>query len=242
MAVPRRTGRSRLTLALLILTSVAVLTLDFRGSGIVKGARDVMATVLSPFEGAARTATKPFRNGWNGMTHYGDVRSENDQLRRRIAELEGRADQNANAAKELEQLTKATNLPWIGDIQKVAARVVAGPTSNFSHSVQIDKGSSAGIEVGMPVVSAAGLVGRVQQVTSSRSVVQLLTDPDFRVGVKLLPDGVLGTARGGGEGDPLVVDTAIDPDKQKIEPGGSITTSGSEGSRFPAAVPVGREV
>jgi rod shape-determining protein MreC len=127
----------------------------------------------------------------------------------------------------------------VGDLPKAAARVVSGPSSNFSHSVQIDKGSKAGIKVGMPVVSSAGLVGRVQQVTGSRSVIQLLTDPDFRVGVKLLPDGVLGTARGGGEGDPLVVDTSIDPDKQKIEPGGSIATSGGEGSRFPAEIPIG---
>jgi rod shape-determining protein MreC len=238
VAVPRRTGRSRLTLALLILTSIAVLTLDFRGSGIVKGARNGLATVLSPFEGAARTATKPFRNGWNGMTHYGDVKSENERLRRRLAELEGQADKNANSAKELEQLTKATDLPWIGDVHKVAARVVAGPTSNFSHSVEIDKGSKDGLKVNMPVVAGDGLVGRVQQVTSSHAIVQLLTDPDFKVGVRVVPTGVLGTAKGQGEGDPLVVDTGLDAGA-KVDQHTPLTTSGADNSRYPASIPIG---
>jgi rod shape-determining protein MreC len=238
VAVPRRTGRSRLTLALLILTSIAVLTLDFRGSGIVKTARGGLATVLSPFEGAARAATKPFRHGWNGMTRYGDVKSENDRLRERIAELEGQADQNANSTKELEQLTKATDLPWIGDLQKVAARVVAGPTSNFSHSVEIDKGSKDGLELNMPVVAGDGLVGRIQQVTSSHAIVQLLTDPDFKVGVRVVPTGVLGTAKGQGEGDPLVVDTGLDAGSE-VAQHTPLTTSGADNSRYPSSIPIG---
>lgn len=238
MALPRRTGRSRLTLALLILTSIAVLTLDFRGSGIVRGARGVVATVLSPFEGVTRTLTSPFRNGWDGITKYGDVKDENDRLRERVAELEGDVVEDENAADELADLLAATQIPWIGDIEQAAARVVSGPASNFSHTVEIDKGSKDGIKVGMPVVGGAGLVGRVRQVTSSHSVVQLLSDPDFRVGVKLLPDGVLGTARGAGDGDPLVVDTGIDAE-QTLEPGGQLTTSGADRSAFPASIPVG---
>lgn len=238
MALPRRTGRSRLTLALLILTSLAVLTLDFRGSGIVKGARGAVATVLSPFEGVTRTVTSPFRNGWSGITKYGDVKDENERLRERIAELEGDRVEAENAEAELERLLEEVGIPWIGNISHAAARVVSGPTSNFSHSVEIDKGSDDGIREGMPVVSGAGLVGRVQQVTGSHSVVQLVTDPDFRVGVKLQPDGILGTARGAGEGDPLIVDTSIDAE-EKIEPGGQLTTSGADRSAFPALIPVG---
>lgn len=238
MALPRRTGRSRLTLALLILTSIAVLTLDFRGSGIVKGARDVVATVLSPFEGVVDTVTSPFRNGWDGITKYGDVKDENDRLRARVEELEGDRVEEANASDELARLLEENGISWVGDVPRATARVVGGPTSNFSHTVQIDQGSDKGIKVGMPVVSGAGLVGRVRQVTSSRAVVQLLTDPDFRVGVKLLPDGILGTARGAGEGDPLVVDTSIDAET-KLEPGGQLTTSGDDRSIFPASIPVG---
>ena len=48
MAISRRTGgRSRLTIALLVLTSIALLTLDFRDAEVVQSARRVAATVFS---------------------------------------------------------------------------------------------------------------------------------------------------------------------------------------------------
>jgi rod shape-determining protein MreC len=239
VALPRRTGRSRLTLALLVLTSLAVLTLDFRNAGIVESARRAAATVFSPLRGVADTATSPFSNGWNGITRYGDVKSENDRLRTRIADLEGRQAQATAALTENEQLHKEANIPWVGDVPKVEARVVSGSVSNFSHSVDISKGSKDGIAVGMPVVSGDGLVGRVQQVTAGRSTIQLITDPDFRVGVRVLPTSVLGTARGTGKGDPLVVDTGLGADDTSIKPGASVTTSGEETSVFPASIPIG---
>ena len=238
MALPRRTGRSRLTLALLILTSIAVLTLDFRNASIVESARRVAGTVLSPLRGVADAATSPFSNGWNGITRYGDVKSENERLRARIEELEGQEVEGADAIKELEALLAEVQIPWVADIPRAVARVVAGPVSNFSHSVEINKGTKAGIKVGMPVVNGAGLVGRVQLATANHATVQLLTDPNFRVGVRLLPDGVLGTARGTGRGDPLVVDTGIDA-QTVLEPGGSLTTSGADRSAFPSSIPVG---
>ena len=47
MALSRRSGRSRFTLILLVLSSVTILTLDFRGSSAVQGLRDGAAIRLS---------------------------------------------------------------------------------------------------------------------------------------------------------------------------------------------------
>lgn len=239
MALPRRSGRSRLTLALLILTSIAVLTLDFRNSGIVQGARDGAATVLSPLRGVARTASKPFSNGWNGITRYGDVKSENERLRERIDELEGAKVEQADAVDQLTELMAELHLEWAGTIPKVTGRVVASGISNFDHTIEIDKGTKDGVQAGMPVVSGKGLVGKVLSATSDHAIVELITAPDFRVGVKLVPDNVLGTARGTGPGDPLTVDTGLAADT-KLAKGGVVTTSGTDRSAFPPSIPVGR--
>ena len=60
MALSRRTGgRSRLTIALLVLTSIALLTLDFRDAEVVQSARRAASTVFSPFRGAAETVASP---------------------------------------------------------------------------------------------------------------------------------------------------------------------------------------
>ena len=243
MALPRRTGRSRLTLALLIITSLAVLTLDFRDAAIVRSARDAAATVFSPLRGVADAVSDPFQNGWSGITDYGDVKSENEELRRQIEELQGEAIEGDDARAELEALLEQVGIDYVGDIPRTTARVVSGPVSNFAHTIEIDKGTGDGIQVGMPVVSGAGLVGRVRQATSSRATIQLLTDPDFRVGVRLLPEGILGTATGAGEGQPIVVDTSEDADAAEAIPaGGHLVTSGADRSAFPAAIPVGQVV
>ena len=52
------------------------------------------------------------------------------------------------------------------------------------------------------------------------------------MGVRLLPDGVLGTARGTGGGGALTVDTGLDGET-KLAPGGALTTSGADKTRSP---------
>lgn len=238
MALSRRTGRSRLTLALLVLTSIAVLTLDFRDSAIVSGAREAASTVFSPFRGAAETVTRPFSNAWNGVTGYDDLESENDRLRAELDELRGQEVLGEEAIAQLEGILEQLDIEWVGDIPTATARVVTGPASNFSHEIEIDKGSDDGFKVGMPVVNGAGLVGRLVQVTGGRSTVQLVTDPDFAVGVRLVPDGAQGTARGQGEGKDLIVDTELEAD-DVVDEGVALTTSGADRSAFPAFVPIG---
>ena len=243
MTPPRRGGRSRFTIVLLVLTSITVLTLDFRGSGFLDDARGIVGTALSPLQGAADAVSSPFRSTWNGITRYDDVAAENEALREQLAELEGDAARDADAAEQLEQLLEQVDIPWVGDITTATARVVQRPTTPFSHVIGIDKGSDDGIRVGMPVVTGAGLVGRVASVTGGRSQVQLLTDPDFRVGVRLVTSQRFGTAAGQGTGRELRIDTGIEPgeDDAELPRLEIVTTSGiDERSSFPALIPIGR--
>ncbi len=243
MALSRRTGgRSRLTIALLVLTSIALLTLDFRDTEVVQSARRVAGTVFSPLRGAAETVSEPFTNAWHGVTDYGDIKDENDELRRRLEEREGREVLGEDAISQLDELLAQLEIEWIGDIDTTTARVLSSDPSNFSHTVDISKGTDDGLKVDMPVVNGAGLVGRIVQVTPSRSTVQLITDPDFLVGVRLLgSDLATGTARGQGAGEDLLVDTRLDPETDDApKPGTELTTSGAQLSAFPDSIPVGK--
>ncbi|MFP5255722.1 MAG: rod shape-determining protein MreC [Acidimicrobiia bacterium] len=241
MALSRRTGRSRLTIALLVLTSITVLTLDFRDSAVVSGAREVAASVFSPLRGVAETVTDPFADAWSGVTGYDDLEQENEELRALIDEMRGERVRDADAAEQLEVLLEQFEIEWVGDIPTATARVIAGPGSNFSRAVEIDKGSDHGLKEGMPVVTGAGLLGKLVQVTGQRSHVMLITDPEFAVGVRLVESGVTGTAEGTGEGDPLVVDTGLEAGTE-VDEGAALTTSGSDRSAFPGFIPVGTVV
>lgn len=243
MALSRRTGgRSRLTIALLVLTSIALLTLDFRDTEIVQSLRRGAGTVFSPLQGAAETVSEPFTNAWHGITDYGDLENENDELRRALEEAQGKAVLQEDAASQLQELLDQADLEWIGSIETSTARVLSSDPSNFSHTIDISKGSDHGLKVDMPVVNGAGLVGRIVQVTPRRSTVQLITDPDLRVGVRLLgSDLPTGTARGQGPGEDLLVDTNLDPETDDApQPGTPLTTSGAQLSAFPDSIPVAK--
>jgi rod shape-determining protein MreC len=243
VALSRRSGgRSRLTIALLVFTSIALLTLDFRNAEVVQSARRTAGTVFSPLRGVAETVASPFSNAWHGVTDYGDIKSENEDLRKELDEARGKAVLEEDSAAQLAEILEQQNLEWVGNLQTTTARVLSSDPSNFSHTVDISKGSDDGLKVGMPVVNGAGLVGRLVQVTPNRSTVQLITDPDFLVGVRLLgADLATGTSRGQGPGEDLLVDTRLEPDiDDPPKPGTALTTSGAQNSAFPDSIPVGK--
>ena len=248
MTGPRRSGRSRLTILLLVLTSVTVLTLDFRGVGFLGDARRAVGSALSPLQGAADFVATPFQNTWNGITTYDELSDENDALRTQLEQLEGEVARNADVAAQYDELVGQVDIPWVGALSTATARVVQQPASSFSHVIGIDKGSGAGIRVGMPVVvgdgdGLGGLVGRVVDVGAGSASVQLVTDPDFRVGVRMVTSQRFGTASGQGAGRDLLIDTGIEPgeDDADIPSVEIITTSGiDDRSSFPASIPVGK--
>ncbi|MEY2453372.1 MAG: rod shape-determining protein MreC, partial [Acidimicrobiaceae bacterium] len=76
-------------------------------------------------------------------------------------------------------------------------------------------------------------------VQSGRSVIKLLTDPDIVVGVRLLSSNETGLLHGQGDGNPLVIDSAVEP-KVVVPPDELVSTSGEDRATFPGGIPIGR--
>ncbi len=108
---------------------------------------------------------------------------------------------------------------------------------NFEWTVTIDKGDEHGISKGMPVISEAGLVGRVLASWRGGATILLLRDPESNVSVKVMPTGVRGVAEGVEGSKRLKVD--IDDSDVEITPGAEVITSGLENSSFPEDISVG---
>lgn len=67
------------------------------------------------------------------------------------------------------------------DYPSVEANVIGRDPSNWNASLIIDRGKAEGIEVGQPVVSLLGVVGRIFEVGENTSKVILVSDPTFAV-------------------------------------------------------------
>ena len=88
---------------------------------------------------------------------------------------------------------------------QIVARVIGEESTNFLDSILIDLGRQHGIEVGMPVVTDQGLVGRISEVTRPPSKVLLLTDPSSSASALLGESRLNGVVRGSTSGD-LIMD------------------------------------
>jgi len=179
----------RRAVALLALTSILLITLDQQGNGIVGGARNVFGFVFHPVEEATRVVTRPVQNAWRGVTNYGDLEAENERLRDQLDQQEGAFIAALAIVRDAQELLALNGIDNLADVSSVTAQVIGGTPSNFSQTVEINQGSDRGLKVGMVVVNAAGLVGKVTQVFTNRSVVMLSSDVQYAIPVQIVNQG-----------------------------------------------------
>lgn len=233
--------RSRYILLIVTLLAVTLITLDSRGVIAITSTKEGALDVLAPVRGGARWVTTPVRNAWNGITGYDELREENAALQEELDALRGDRIVGANAIEELARLNEQLGIESVKGLETQIARVTTGSYSNFSdHTLEIDKGSDHGLAAGNPVVTKLGLVGRLVQVSRTRSVIQLITDPDLYIGVRLVSTQDMGLGRGGGEGESFIIDRAIDiTDPVSVDE--YVVTGGFENAIMPPGhnIPVG---
>jgi rod shape-determining protein MreC len=179
----------------------------------------------------------PVGDFFAGLTRFGRIRAENKRLRRELEQARSENLRQAGSERERESLLALQQLKFAANIPAVAARVVSTSPSNFALTVTIDRGSDQQVAKGMPVVTGAGLVGRVVEVSAGRSTVLLISDPSSNVGVRFQTSGDVGVAKGAGAREPLSVDL-VNLDT-KVAEREAVVTSGLQGSVFPPEIPVG---
>ena len=184
MAVAQSTRRR--AIILLVLTSIILITLDLQNSSAISGLRNVFGTIFRPVESTTRVITRPISNAWHGIFDYNDVLDENDRLREKVAQQEGATVAAAASVRLAQELLALNGLPTLAGINAVTAQVIGDSPTNFSQTIEINQGSESGIRVGMPVLNAAGLIGKITKAYGDRSVVMLITDPDFALSVKVV--------------------------------------------------------
>jgi rod shape-determining protein MreC len=241
-----------LTLVLLIITSLALVSLDERGSGIIDSARTAAQDVVSPVQDLADDVINPVADWFDGLGRANELQDENEKLRRELdaarAEI---AAGKANQA-DLDNLKALADLPDIEDGTAVTAAVVGQGAGNFSRTLRISKGSAKGIAVGQPVVvrstdgSATALVGRIARVSKDSAIVERADDATFGVGAQLMQgdkEGPPGTAAGQRNSSLLLFsvvdnDTSVTPAKGDV----AITIGGDIDRNYPRGIVIGTVV
>ncbi|MGO4256712.1 rod shape-determining protein MreC [Marmoricola sp. RAF53] len=242
----RRPGRDSpgRVLALLVLASVTVMTLDAKAGDAspVDGLRSAVGNVVGPVETAADGVARPFTSVKAFFRTNDSLRADVSRLEADNARLRSARATDPLDRKRLAALDGLTRTVAETGYSLVAARVVAmGPLQSFSRTVTIDAGTSAGVRKDMTVLNNDGLVGRVVRATRSTATVLLVVDRDSVVGGRLGSNLEIGFLRGrgsvgdGGRLELDLVDNAVMPAKDDV-----VVTWGSEnGVPYVAGIPIG---
>jgi rod shape-determining protein MreC len=192
-------GRARLLLVILIVTSLFLITLDLRGVKLIDGFKQASQTVLSPFQRAGATVLSPVGNFFSDVTHLGRTRAQIEKLEAENSELKTKLLNRKNADGQLKQLKSILDLAGTAGYKVVNAKVIShGSSQSFSQTVTIDAGSNAGIKKNMTVLSQFGLAGVVKDVYPNSALIQLASDPAFKVGARIAGSQQIGILSGRG--------------------------------------------
>jgi rod shape-determining protein MreC len=234
--------RAPLWLGGILFASLALMSLDAHENGDATKQRVVRSwaqALASPFQrvtsGAGSTGVGFFR-------YLGNLRNaaaENEGLKKRVEEMEIELRNARETKDENERLKGLLGLKDDGKYELVAARVIARDPSLWFDTVTINRGSSSGVELNMPVVTQGGIVGRVVATSPWTAQIMLITDEKAAAGAvvgQLGESNALGSVKGLGEGG--LVEMRYVSGLEKVETGDYVVTTGQDGI-YPPGLNVG---
>lgn len=237
-----RPRRLRILLAVLLLASITIITIDFRSAGddgpLDKLGRGAL-TVIGPVQRGLVTIFRPVGDFLSGFTKVPSLRTRIQTLEGELATLRAERDLIEDVARENESLRSLLALQERLNVRTQAAQVIGVSPSNFERVIFIDRGRTQGVAVDMPVVTGEGLVGRVTKVGPDTAQVLLLTDRSSSVAARLATNGKIGVLEG--QGSATLRLELLDP-ATRVDVGDRVVTSGYDRGLFPPGLALGTVV
>ena len=236
--------RAPIWLVTLLVANLIIMAVDARDAdGRQKILRVWTQTFASPLQSTSSKVTGATSGFFQQIWNFRRTARENEQLRERLTQIETELHTAQQSAAENERLKELLKLNEQSEIKNVPARVIARDPSVWFNTITINRGTSSGIAVNMPVVTAGGIVGRVITVSPWASQVMLITDEKAGAGavVGQLGSGALGSVKGRADLGVALIEMRYVSGLEKVENGDYVMTTGQDGI-YPPGLNVGRVV
>jgi rod shape-determining protein MreC len=212
-----------------------------KGGYSVSGA-SFINTVTKPFRAASNRISMKMENTVDKLSNADDYYEENERLKKQIGELNAQLTEYDALKAEVEELRKFVTIKeehedyLLSQPCKVLGYITNDPFKSFT----IDKGSTDGIRVNCPVVTAEGLVGITVEVSKHVSTVRTILSPDLSVAAVASSSGadqgiIEGNVVSSENGRTKLIHV---PKKNKLKRGDLMITAGTSGL-FPKDYPIG---
>ncbi|MFU2486350.1 rod shape-determining protein MreC [Thauera sp. WH-1] len=192
--------------------------------------RNGLSVITYPLQMAASTPADVVRNATRYFGTLIDVQLENAELRRHQLDVGERLLRFDHLERENAQLRALLEMSQRIAVRSVAADILYNAPDPFARKVILDRGAQQGVEAGLAVVDARGVIGQITRVHPIQSEVTLLTDRRQSIPVSVVRNGVRGVLYGTGRGTLEMRHVLADVD---IRPGDQLVTSGLDGVYVP---------
>lgn len=225
----------------IIAMAIGIMLYSLSQAGYSVGSSKAVNTLAMPFRYASSAVYDALQKGTSYIFSSKKYYKENLELQDEINRLRNELVDYENTRAELSELKK-----FVGIKESHSDYVLSPPCRVLSYtandpfcSFMIDKGSRDGISVGDPVVTSAGLVGAVSELSEKYCTVKTILSPELSVGIRVQNKGDTGIL----EGDIKYATDGFSqiiylPKDTKIKAGDTIITTGTSGL-FPAGYLVG---
>lgn len=198
--------------------------------------------------------SKPAQFTSTVVTNIKDLKNtyeENQVLKSKVDDYKGLQFRYQELEKQYDDL-KATNDSFNQytsmDYDPIPADVIVRSPEGWFDQLTIDKGSDDGIETNMAVMTASGMIGKIEDVSRSTSSVQLLSgfNETNRISAQISggknedgeeQDTIFGLIEGYDEKDGMLLFTGVKPELE-VKKGSTVLSSGL-GGVFPEGLPIG---
>ena len=238
-------------LALFVVLSIVITTLWFHEAptGPLHAVRVAVHTISTPLGAGGKWVTSPMRRFIFWVSDLGVSRSElqalreqNEDLRARVVGLEEMRLENERLRGLLGEAPATGGSTGSGTEPAaplaLAAAVIGLPVNSYDQVIVLNKGTSDGVELSQPIITARGLLGQIIEVGPNYSKARLITDQKSGVAALVQSNRQPGIVQGSLTGE-LTLDFV--PTDAEVEPGDVVLTSGL-GGIYPKGLVIGEVI
>lgn len=182
-----------------LLTFILILLVSTVGRQEFGSSHKFLLEFIGPVQSATTHVSTYFRDLWLDYLALCDIREENKKLERKLQEAKAINNQYREAVATNVRLRKLLEFKESLPPPTLTAEIVGQDPSLWYRTVIINRGSSDGVQKGMPAVTVEGVVGQVLNTSPNYAKILLATDPNSAIDVLVQRTRVRGIIKGSGD-------------------------------------------
>jgi len=196
MTPSKKSIKSIIILAIIVVLCIVVITASFRDSSFIKSMREGALDFFKPVQESLYSFFQPVIRSFDNIKGFFHLSSRVKELELENAKLLKDYSENINLKIENDSLRSLLEIKQRGDYKTVAAKAIGYNTDNWQSEVILNVGKNDGVVEGMCVINEKGLVGIVIFSSGNSCNVRLLNDPQISLGARILSSRSLGMIEG----------------------------------------------